>query len=313
MKFSAVIVAAIAASSAVDVAAFGVHNPLNVGHSRTVASSSLNMSLEDLEKSVLTEKTAPKAKEQKVKEPKPPKEPRQPRKKASKPEPAPVVVAEPEPVPEPAPTKKGRGKKSGAYDLDDFKTEKKSVTIKSAAPIAPKPKPEKVAPAPKFARPDRKKVEKAVAPPKPPVEKDPNAGVVGLALGAAPLVAAPVFALTAARGALSKTAARRQEIQDRIDAEAAAKAAAKAAAVNTEVDGGEIFKAVAFLGGAAGALGFSVISSLTGSGLIESPTPAASSTVKTAKPASTPAAKSFSPPKMNIIGSPSSSSKLPKE
>ena len=37
----------------------------------------------------------------------------------------------------------------------------------------------------------------------------------------------------------SETAVRRQEIQDRIDAEAAAKAASKAAAVNTEVDGGE--------------------------------------------------------------------------
>ena len=77
-------------------------------------------------------------------------------------------------------------------------------------------------PTPKVSKPTPQKAE--VAPPKKPVESDPNAGLVGVALGSAPLVLLPLVALSAGREVLSRTAARRAEIEAEIAAQAAAKA-----------------------------------------------------------------------------------------
>ena len=79
-----------------------------------------------------------------------------------------------------------------------------------------------------------------------PAVKDPNAGPVGVALGAAPLLVAPLVALSAARGALGKTAARREQIQNDIaEKEAAAKARA---AADVSVDAGGVAGALVSLG-----------------------------------------------------------------
>jgi hypothetical protein len=118
-----------------------------------------------------------------------------------------------------------------------------------------KPKPEKKAPAPKVEKP---KVEKAAPKPKPvpvaktasvkpaPVAKaaavkDPNAVPTGVALGAAPLLLAPIALLAAGRGALQGTKDRRDKIQKEIAAFEAAKAKK---AVSAEVDGGGVVTAL---------------------------------------------------------------------
>merc|ERR1711966_410799 len=98
--------------------------------------------------------------------------------------------------------------------------------------------------------------------PKP--KSDPNAGPVGVALGAAPLLFAPVAALAAARGALSKTVERREQIQA-VAAEAAAK---KKLEPNPEIDSGGAATALGVLGAAGGAAGFAVLNSMAGSGLL---------------------------------------------
>merc|ERR1711906_86587 len=134
---------------------------------------------------------------------------------------------------------------------------------------APAPKPEKVAPAPKpkAERASKKVVTPPVPPQKPDLPKpksDPNAGPVGVALGAAPLLFAPVAALAAARGALSKTVERREQIQA-FAAEAAAK---KKLEPNPEIDSGGAATALGVLGAAGGAAGFAVLNSMAGSGLL---------------------------------------------
>ena len=239
MKFSAAIVAAIAAAASVtDVSAFGVHSNLAIRRSTVAAaqsSSSLHMSLDDLQSKLLTDKPAPVAAAKKSRG-----------RKSKQPEPAPAPTPEPEPVVV-APTKKGRKKVEKYVDLGDV--EKPKAKAAPAAKPAPKPKIVKaVAPkAPKAERPLRNKV---AAPPRPvravvaksEAVKDPNAGLVGVALGAAPLLLAPVVALAAAKGALSKTAARREAIQEQIAEKAAA--AAKKAEPNPSADAGGIVGAV---------------------------------------------------------------------
>jgi hypothetical protein len=72
-------------------------------------------------------------------------------------------------------------------------------------------------PTPKIEPP--KPVPKKVAVPKAPVDPAEPANVsIGVALGAAPLVALPLLALAAGRGTLTKTIARRDQIQKEIEA-----------------------------------------------------------------------------------------------
>lgn len=112
-----------------------------------------------------------------------------------------------------------------------------------ASKVAPAPKP---APAPKAA-PAPKPAKKVVTPPPPkplPKPSKPADGTTvaeGVALGAAPLVVAPLLALGAGRDLLTKTAANRQKIQDEI---AAKEAAAKKAKLGADVDAGGITTAV---------------------------------------------------------------------
>ena len=241
MKFTAAIVAAIAVNSAVtDVAAFGVHSKLAVR--RSSGPSTLCMSLDDLQSKLLTDKPSPAAAAAVSSKKSPPS------RKPKPAPPAPVAVAVPEPVvvAEVTPAKKGK-KKEKYVDLGDVATP----AAPKAKVQAPKPVPAPIsAPAPpakKQDRPNRAKVVVATPPPKPVAAKaeaikDPNAGPLGVALGAAPLLVAPLVALTAARGALGKTAARREQIQEEIAAkERAAKAKASATA---SVDSGGVVGAL---------------------------------------------------------------------
>ena len=195
-------------------------------------SSSLSMALSDLEKKLLDPTPEPKAAAAASKSEK--KKPAAAKKEVPKPAPA--------PVPTPVPAKATKGKAS--YDLGG---------------VEGKPKPEKKAPTPKVEKPKvveaPKKVEKAAAKPKPvPVAKapvvkavtpaatkDPNAVPAGVALGAAPLLLAPVALLAAGRGALQGTKERRDKIQQEIAAFEAAKAKK---AVAAEVDGGGVVSAL---------------------------------------------------------------------
>ena len=235
MKFSAAIVAAIAATSSVtDVSAFGVHNNFAVRRSTFGATTTaVRMSLDDLESKLLTDEPQKKSKPAR----------KQPKAKAA---PTPAPEPTPEPVKESKPAKKGRKKSSDKYDLsgvDEVATPKPAP--KAKAPPAPKPAPKpKPAPVKKVAAPPKKvAAKKVVAPPPKPVavksvaEKDPNAGL-GVVVGGAPLLLAPIVALGAARGALGKTAARREAIQEEIAAKE--KAAKAKAAAEASVDAGGV-------------------------------------------------------------------------
>ena len=104
----------------------------------------------------------------------------------------------------------------------------------------PKPKPEKSA-SYQFEAPKAPTVKKTLAG-VPEVAKPPTESSTlfkGVALGAAPLILAPVAALALGRSFLTNTAARRQAIQDSIDEAKAAKETKSA-----EVDFGDLFKAV---------------------------------------------------------------------
>jgi len=247
MKFSASIVAVIAATSAVsDVSAFGINN-LAVRRS-TFTSTARTMALDDLESKLLSDPAPTKTKKERA-----PKK----QKKVKAPEPEP----EPEPVVEAtkskyAPKKKEKRVKKAnpnAYDLSGVdEVAKPKVTQTKKAPPAPKPKKEKPAPVKKEkSAPKPKKVKPApvVKAPSPPkstsvATKDPNAGL-GVVVGGAPLLLAPLVALSATRGALSKTAARREAIQEAA-AEKERQAKAKAA-VDTDVDSGGIVGALVSL------------------------------------------------------------------
>jgi len=243
MKFPALaIIAAIAVNSVVtDVAAFGVHSKLAVRRSpSTSGPSTLRMSLDDLQSKLLTDKPAPAAAVSSKKSP--------PSRKSKPAPPAPVPAPVPEPVvvAEVTPSKKGK-KKEKYVDLGDVATPAAPKAKVQATKPAPAPKSAPAPPAKKEERPNRTKVFVATPPPKPVAAKadavkDPNAGPLGVALGAAPLLVAPLIALTAARGALGKTAARREQIQEEIAAkERAAKAKVSATA---SVDSGGVVGAL---------------------------------------------------------------------
>lgn len=183
-------------------------------------------------------KPAPRVKAEKVE--KPPKAPRtKPTPKAEK-EAAPVP---PVATPAPAPAISSKAS-SGKYDLGPPDKKKGPVKLKSAARINPKP--EKPKAEPKFSLPTVPKLSipkaaKQVAPPKAPVDSDPSALPLGVVLGGAPLVLAPVVALAAGRDFLSRTSARRQQIEDDIAAKKAAEAKKE---IGTEVDGAGLASAV---------------------------------------------------------------------
>ena len=162
MKFTAAIVAAIAATSGVaDVTAFGVHSRFAV---RTTRSSTLRMSLNDLESKLLTDKPDKPAATPKKSQP------AKKTKQAPAPAPVPAPVPEPVPVVEVRPAKKGN-KKEKYVDLGDVATPavpKAKVQAPKPAP-APKPVPAPPAPANKEERPARTKV----APP-PPSQLQPK-------------------------------------------------------------------------------------------------------------------------------------------
>lgn len=162
------------------------------------------MDLSDLEKRLLEEpkpvKSGPKPK---------------PEKKPKKAAPA------PEPVPAPAPVPSA---KSSKYDLGGVEGKPKKVKApKEEKPKVEKPKVSLPKPTPK---PKEPKTPKAVAP-KTPATKDSNAVPAGVALGAAPLVLAPIALLGAGRSVLSATKARRDKIQKEIEEFEAKKAKAK--------------------------------------------------------------------------------------
>jgi hypothetical protein len=233
MRFTGAIVTAIAAAStSINVSAFGVQSNLAVPRSSVGPSASaLLMSLNDLESKLLTTPESP-SKQSKTSR----------KMKAAPPAQVPVPAPASEPV---VAEKKQKGSKK-YVDLGDVPPPK----AKAPAPKpAPKPQPAPRAPpalVKEQERPDRVKV----VPPPPKAQpvaiksavKDPNAGPVGVALGAAPLLLAPFVALTAARGALGKTAARREQIQEEI-AEKKRAAEAKAAA-DTSVDAGGVVGAL---------------------------------------------------------------------
>ena len=263
MKFSASIVAVIAATSAVsDVSAFGINN-LAVRRS-TFTSTARTMALDDLESKLLSDPAPTKTKKERA-----PKKQKKVKAPEPEPEPEPVVEA---PKSKYAPKPKVKRVKKvdpNAYDLSGVdEVAKAPEPVKKEKP-APKPKKEKPAPVKKEKpapvkkekpapvkkekpAPKPKKVKPApvVKAPSPPSKstsvatKDPNAGL-GVVVGGAPLLLAPLVALSATRGALSKTAARREAIQEAA-AEKERQAKAKAA-IDTDVDSGGIVGALVSL------------------------------------------------------------------
>lgn len=228
MKFSATFVASIIAVTTDEVAAFGVH----YRHAVRSRPSTLRMSLDDLESKVLIEKPIRSAAVKSQPS-------RNPNKKAPTAPSASAPIREPILVADVAPVKKGKRKVDKYVDLGDVETPKAKASAPKSAP-APKLERKNPPPAKKEERPNRIKTP---SPPSKPVVaraddvKDPNAGPLGLALGAAPLLIAPLIALSAARGALGNTAARREKIQEAI---AAKERAAKAKSASVSVDAGGV-------------------------------------------------------------------------
>lgn len=205
-------------------------------------------------------------------------------------------VAEPEPVPgkkvkavKPKPEKKKSKKElkaeaeaaaaaaeAAAKAEAEAAAKKKS---KAKKPKAEKPKAEKPKPKPRVPSLPAKRP----APSKAPVEADANAGPIGVALGAAPLVAAPFVALAATRGTLQRTQARRAKIQEEIYAFEVAKAKKQ---VQADVDGATLGKALGLFGGAGAALALVLaapFSSFEAPPTSTAPKPAVQKTVKAAK------------------------------
>jgi len=120
----------------------------------------------------------------------------------------------------------------------------KPKAVREKPPPKPKVVREKPPPKPKVVREkkvvvERKKVVRPPPPPKPVKPSDANTVVQGVAIGAVPLVALPAIALLAGRDFLSKTAGRRQAIQEEIAVRALEKERK-----NAEVDAGGLVKAV---------------------------------------------------------------------
>lgn len=228
MKFSkCVLLAAIAPAT---IQAFAPMRPI-----QRPSTSALN-ALEDLEAKLLSADEPKKKPEKKKADKAKPETPKKAEKPAAqklgvdlKAELSSTSIPTPSPAPAPAPKKAPVAKK-----------EKPTAPVKPPAPApAPvKPAPVKAAPVKvEKPKPEKPKPKAPPAPPKAPAEPDALAVPKGLALGAAPLVVAPVVALAAGRDFLSKTAARREAIQKEIAAKEAAMAKKKASA---EVDFGGV-------------------------------------------------------------------------
>jgi outer membrane biosynthesis protein TonB len=221
MKFSSLAVLTVVAPLAAGFATTSNQRQFaaskNVAFVKSSASSStrrgsMSMDVSDLESRLFEEKKS-----------RPAPAPRKPRGR-KEPEPAPVS----EPTPATAKAKSRKKEKKEEYDLSGLDVPKK---VKPApAPRAEKPK---RAPAPAPAPKDVK--------PKVAVVQDPNAVPAGVALGAAPLLLAPLALLAGGRSVLSGTKARREKIQKEIDTFEAAKQKKQ---IQADVDGGELTTAL---------------------------------------------------------------------
>jgi hypothetical protein len=230
MKFSSLAVLAVVAPFAAGFAPIAANQRslTNVVFVKPSASK-LMMSLEDLEKKATAgdlRKVDPSQGYNKrgnvVPEPKPEKKAAPPKPvKAERPtkKAAPKEVEMPvfeKPAEKPVVSKKGIAPKKAEKVKADQYTD--IPTSKKAEKTRPQPFAAKAPIQPKRAAPP-----KPVPAPKAPVVADPNALRDGVALGAAPLLLAPLVALTAGRSVLAGTKARREKIQKEIAAAEAAK------------------------------------------------------------------------------------------
>ena len=147
-------------------------------------------------------------------------------KKAKKAAPAPVAASAPAPAPVVEEKKAEKPKKEKKE-----KKEKAPKVVEAAKPVEV------------VKTFEVKKVAEVVKAEAKAVTKDANALPIGIALGGAPLILAPLIALTAARSTLTKTKARRDEISRNIE-EFEALEAIRLAKKSGDVDGGTLFKAV---------------------------------------------------------------------
>jgi hypothetical protein len=206
------------------------------------------MGLEDLEAKLLSPEPSKASKSRAKQEPKPkPKPEPKPSRKVTKPKEkkADSLKAELSSIPKPEPAKKVKNAtapaKKVSYSLDTPPVEKKiekKVKVEKPKVVVQKP-----AAQPKMtAMPKPGPMPKLAVMPKETRsgDADANAGLVGVALGGAPLLFAPLVALSAGRSLLTKTAARREQIQQEIAEAEAAKAKKK---LQSQVDAGTLGKA----------------------------------------------------------------------
>ena len=241
MKFSTLAVLAVVAPFAAGFAPTANQRSLTNAAFVKPSASQMMMSLDDLEKMATSGnlktldsaeafrsgKAAPEPKpEKKAAPPKPVRAERTKPVKAEKVVEAPPQAEAPKVVemptydlPEPVKAKKGIPAKKGAAP-------KKAPKADQYIDIPDVKKVEKARPSPfaskarVMARPE---VPKAAPVPKAPVVVEPNAVRNGIALGAAPLLLAPLAALSAGRSVLAGTKARREKIEEGIAAVEAAK------------------------------------------------------------------------------------------
>ena len=184
------------------VSAFVIPSTQNVAIQRK-QSSPVFMALEDLEMKLLGKTSEKPISKASAPKPKP----------ESKPEPKVVTKAASKPEPKPART------------LAVAKPAPVPIVVNAPPPVKPTPK-------------------AVVPPPKPAAVQtaDDFTLVKGIAAGTAPLALGALGVLAAGRDFLTKTAARREEIQNKIDAQEAARAAK--AKIGADIDGDSLFGAV---------------------------------------------------------------------
>ena len=231
----------------------------NVGVASRTSTGPMFMSLEDLENKLLNPATDTKKGKPELKtksEPKPKPERKKPEPKKSRKEIEAEAKAKSEELKRIAELEKAaaeekmQGKVSSTAKA--IKTEVKKVKYDLNTPLD-KPKPARVKTEmpkpPSFSAPSINlpslpkpgpKPKSVVAKPASTAAADANAGPLGVALGAASLVAVPLVGLAAARDVLAKTAARRAQIQTEM---AAAEEAKKKKAIEAEIDAGTLGKA----------------------------------------------------------------------
>jgi hypothetical protein len=229
MKFSSLAVLAVVAPFAAGFAPSNQKSLTNVAFAKSSASQ-LMMSLEDLETKATSGNLKTVDSSEGFKSGKIPSEPK-PVKKAGPPK--------KEKAEKPKPVKAEKPVEAPKEEMPKFE---KPVPVKPKKAVAPK-KAEKVKADQYIDIPDVKKVEKPrpspfaskarvmarpdvpkpVPKPKAPVVVEPNALPYGVALGAAPLLLAPLIALSAGRSVLAGTKTRRERIESDIAAAEAAK------------------------------------------------------------------------------------------